>query len=191
MPRIRNSRPQMKKEIRNRIRAQKGKHHKEELAFFSHQAEQKLLADKMVREAHVIMAYCSLPDEVDTSTLIDKLLLMDKTVLLPVVAGDDILLRRYEGKDTLQSGAFNILEPTGDLYEDYELIDVAIIPGMAFDMNGNRLGRGKGYYDRFLPKIPQAKKIGVCFPFQLVESVPCESFDIPVDRVITGILYQR
>ena len=59
------------------------------------------------------------------------------------------------------------------------------ISSVAFDRNGNRLGRGKGYYDRLLPRIPSAYKAGICFPFQLVEEVPAEPFDIRMDEVIT------
>ena len=78
-----------------------------------------------------------------------------------------------------------IEEPTGTLFTDYAAIDFIAVPGVAFDRNGNRLGRGKGYYDRLLPRIPSAYKAGICFPFQLVEEVPAEPFDIRMDEVIT------
>ena len=62
-------------------------------------------------------------------------------------------------------------------------IDLAVIPGVAFDRYGHRLGRGKGYYDRLLPQIP-APKVGICFPFQLIEEVPAEAFDFRMDTII-------
>ena len=68
--------------------------------------------------------------------------------------------------------------------QGYQAIDLAIVPGMAFDPQGHRLGRGRGYYDRFLPLIPQAYKIGLCFPFQLVGNVPTEPTDIAMDEVV-------
>ena len=76
------------------------------------------------------------------------------------------------------------MEPSGELFTHYDSIDVAIIPGMAFDAGGNRLGRGKGYYDRLLARIPDVYKIGICFDFQKVESVPADINDIKMDEVI-------
>lgn len=98
--------------------------------------------------------------------------------------GDDLELRFYTGSQDLVTGSYNIGEPVGERFTDYAAIDLAVIPGVAFDLAGNRLGRGKGYYDRLLPLLP-AFKAGICFPYQLVEEVPAESFDICMDTVIT------
>lgn len=108
-----------------------------------------------------------------------------KRILLPVVVGDDLELRLYTRPEDLKPGAYGIEEPTGELFTDYADIDFIAVPGVAFDRNGNRLGRGKGYYDRLLPRIPSAYKAGICFPFQLVEEVPAEPFDIRMDEIIT------
>ena len=136
--------------------------------------------------AHTLLLYSALPDEVPTQVLIDELVAQDKTVLLPRVVNDtDMELRRYSGPADLQQGAFGILEPTGELFTNYDTIDVAIIPGMAFDAKGHRLGRGKGYYDRFLTKLsPKTYKIGLCFSWQIVDYVPTDEHDIPMDEVI-------
>jgi 5,10-methenyltetrahydrofolate synthetase len=83
----------------------------------------------------------------------------------------------------LAEGAFHILEPIGEQFADYEKIDVALVPGMAFDAAGHRLGRGKGYYDRFLAAHPHLYKIGVCFPFQHVAEVPVNEYDVCMDEV--------
>ena len=134
--------------------------------------------------ADTLLIYSALPDEVPTQSLIYELVAQGKTVLLPRVVNDtDMELRRYTGTQDLQVGAFGILEPTGGLFTDYEKIDVAVVPGMAFDKEGHRLGRGKGYYDRFL-HLCTARTIGVCFDFQKVEEVPFEVHDIAVDVVI-------
>lgn len=133
----------------------------------------------------VIMLYSALPDEVPTQILIDQLAVQGKTVLLPRVISDtDMELHRYTGKQDLQTGAYNILEPTGELFTDYEAIDIAIVPGMAFDNDGHRLGRGKGYYDRFLSRVPNIYKIGLCFSWQMVDHVPFDEHDIVMDEVI-------
>ena len=72
----------------------------------------------------------------------------------------------------------------GEQFTDYDKIDLALVPGMAFDAAGHRLGRGKGYYDRFLGEHPHIYKIGVCFPFQRVAEVPSEAHDVVMDEVI-------
>lgn len=80
------------------------------------------------------------------------------------------------------------MEPVGSLFpqEEYDQIELAIIPGMAFDAMGHRLGRGKGYYDRLLPQLTAAYKIGVCYPFQFVSDVPSEEHDVRMNEVICG-----
>ena len=138
-----------------------------------------------VQSARTVLLYSALPDEVPTQQLIDQLVAQGKTVLLPRVVSDtDMELRRYTGRHDLQAGAFGIMEPTGALFTDYAAIDVAIVPGMAFDAAGHRLGRGKGYYDRFLSRIPQVYKIGLCFSWQIVGEVPCDAHDVVMDQVL-------
>lgn len=136
--------------------------------------------------AHTILLYCSLPDEVQTHDLLDELVAQGKTVLLPRVVSDtEMELCRYTGRDDLMPGAFGIMEPVGMLFTDYAVIDVAVVPGMAFDRQGHRLGRGRGYYDRFLSRVPFIYKIGVCFPYQLVDEVPADEDDVMMDCVVT------
>ena len=149
----------------------------------------QLLQNEHVRQAHIVMLYCALPDEVPTQQLIDELASQGKQVLLPrVVSETEMELRRYTSRTDLTAGAFGIMEPVGDIFSDYDTIDTAIIPGMAFDLAGHRLGRGRGYYDRFLARIPHVYKIGVCYPTQLVEHVPTDEHDIMMDCIVTGKL---
>lgn len=143
-----------------------------------------LEAHPAFRAASTVLLYHSLKDEVDTHAFIRKWS-RKKRILLPVVVGDDLELRIYTGPDDMAIGAYGIEEPIGELFTDYAAIDFIAVPGVAFDRSGNRLGRGKGYYDRLLPRIPSAYKAGICFPFQLVEEVPAEAFDIRMDEVIT------
>lgn len=134
-------------------------------------------------EATTLLLYHSLKDEVQTHSFIEKWS-KKKTIILPVVVGEELELRLYTGPQDLAIGAYGIAEPTGKVFTDYKAIDLAVIPGMAFDKDGHRLGRGKGYYDKLLPYIP-AVKIGICFPFQLIEEVPAEPFDICMNTIIT------
>lgn len=124
-------------------------------------------------------------DEVQTHSFIEKWAAR-KTILLPVVKGDVLKLRLYHPSGEMNEGAFGIKEPAGEAFTDYDKIDLAVIPGVAFDKSGCRLGRGKGYYDKLLPQL-KAYTIGVCFPFQLLNEgvIPMEDFDTPIKEVIT------
>ena len=110
---------------------------------------------------------------------------MGKIVVLPVVLDDTRMeVRIYNDANDLKEGAYGISEPAGKRYDEIENIEVAIVPGMAFDKDGHRLGRGKGYYDRFLSQIPYIYKIGVCFGFQLLDNVPSAEYDIIMNEVV-------
>jgi 5-formyltetrahydrofolate cyclo-ligase len=132
---------------------------------------QTVLHHPHVRTAKVILLYKALPDEVETQMLLDQLEEEGKTVLLPVVIGPDKLeLRLYEGIGKMREGTYNIQEPVGKAFLNLAQIDTAVVPGMAFDNTGNRLGRGRGYYDRLLRQMPNCYKIGICFDFQKLSS---------------------
>ena len=171
-----------KKELRELIRQRKAEHTAEEKAGMSARICRQVLADPQWAEAKTVFLYHALPDEVDTAILIDAAMNEGKTVLLPVIDGDELLLKIHTG--ATQTGSYSIQEPVGDEFTCYKEITLAIVPGMAFDKKGNRLGRGRGFYDRTLPKLAEAYKIGLCFPFQLLESIPCEAYDIKMDAVL-------
>ncbi len=135
--------------------------------------------------AHTVLLYHSLPDEVDTRDFVGYWS-SRKCVLLPSVKGKDIELHRYAAGDGLEEGAFGIRESAGAVFTDYASIDLAVVPGVAFDAEGNRLGRGQGFYDRLLARLRRygTYKIGVCFDFQKVGHVPVDAHDIPVDEVL-------
>ena len=169
-----------KQELRQYIRTLKQRHMPKDGVFSFLPPPSSFLEN-----SHTILLYSALPDEVPTQALMDELAGQGKTVLLPRVISDtDMELRRYTGRQDLQPCAYGILEPVGELFTDYEKIDVAIVPGMAFDAEGHRLGRGKGYYDRFLSRVPYIYKIGLCFAWQMVEHVPYDEHDILMDEVI-------
>ncbi|MDO4334963.1 MAG: 5-formyltetrahydrofolate cyclo-ligase [Bacteroidales bacterium] len=138
-----------------------------------------MMADK-------ILVYHSLPDELQTISFLKKWA-GRKHFFLPRVNGVNLDLLPYvEGN--LERGAFDIEEPTGSELADVDEIDLMIIPGVAFDRRRNRLGRGKGFYDRLL-STSRATKIGVGYEFQLMDEMPCEPHDVPMDIVITQYSY--
>ena len=176
-----------KEELRRSVRRLKQQYTPAQLEQLS-QAVIARLRPRLV-EAQTILAYYSLPDEVCTRQLIDELIADGKTVLLPkVLDAGRMELRRYTGPHDLAEGAYGIMEPVGEPFTDYALIDIALIPGMAFDAAGHRLGRGRGYYDRFLNSqwsmVNGQWLIGLCFDFQKVPVLPSDDHDIPVDIVI-------
>jgi 5-formyltetrahydrofolate cyclo-ligase len=176
-----------KAELRHLIRQRKQAFSRQQLEEWSLDVMEHLKQEPHFRKAQTILLYHSLPDEVATSSLLDEL--TNKTILLPrVINEEEMELRYYTGRQDLHTGAFGIMEPCGKLFTEYKEIDVAVVPGMAFDTAGHRLGRGRGYYDRFLSRVPYIYKIGVCFHFQLLGSVPSDENDIPMDLVISGEL---
>ena len=174
-----------KKALRQEIRLRKRQFNGEQLRQLSLAVVQRLLAHPRVVQANTVMFYHSLPDEVYTHEAVDQRVKMGKRVLLPVVIDEQHLeIRQYQSPQDLKLGAMNILEPAGQPFTAYQEIETVLVPGMSFDAHGNRLGRGKGYYDRFLAQVPQAYKIGVCFDFQKVDEVPTDGNDIKMDEVV-------
>ena len=167
--------------LRQQMRDAK-RQHQEQLSAMSAEVVSKLLL--RMNHPQVLMAYWPLPDEVDIRPLIKHLVAEGCTVLLPKVLDDERMeLRRYASEADFAEGAFHIMEPVGEPYNEDDQIQVALVPGMAFDAAGHRLGRGRGYYDRFLTAHPHLHTIGVCFPFQRVAEVPTEEHDVCMNEV--------
>ena len=182
-----NTKPLLRAQMREAKRQ-----HQDQLAKMSEEVVARLESFFISHSTfHTVMAYWPLPDEPDISPLLDAWVAQGRVVLLPKVTGDDSMqLRRYTSPADLQEGAFHILEPIGEPFTDYDQIDVALVPGVAFDAAGHRLGRGRGYYDRFLSSHlspltshPSPLLIGICFPFQRVAAVPSEPHDVLMDEV--------
>ncbi|HIZ26994.1 5-formyltetrahydrofolate cyclo-ligase [Barnesiella sp. An55] len=136
-----------------------------------------------------LMLYHALPDEVDTQWLLSRWS-ETKQLYLPVVNGDDIVVARY-GRGPVRQGAYGIWEPADATAIDPSQLEWIVVPGVAFDRAMNRLGRGKGYYDRLLQQI-SARKIGICYGLQLLDEIPAEPHDIKMDLIVTenNIIYK-
>lgn len=154
----------------------------------SAEACQTICQHEQIAKAHTIVAFWPLPDEVDVRPAIRQLHAAGKRVLLPHVVSDtEMELCLYDGDATLKEGAFGILEPTLRVSDILEESAVVLVPGRAFDACGNRLGRGKGYYDRFLSRNADVHTIGVCYKTQVVNSVPNDKYDIQVKEILWKI----
>jgi 5-formyltetrahydrofolate cyclo-ligase len=162
----------------------------EELAERGAQARARLAAADEFRRAASFLLYASLPDEIDTAPLIDELLAAGKAVYLPVCrpgrAELDVVPIRSRGAD-LAPGHFGILEPRPGLAPAVAGdVQFALVPGRAFDRRGRRLGRGRGYYDRFLLALPAGvTRAALALDFQIFPAVPAAEHDQPVDLVAT------
>lgn len=131
-----------------------------------------------------ILLFMPLPDEIDIRPFTEYLLKTDRKVYVPV-SFDESVMKFYKLKslDNLSKGKYGISEPSEKEAYIYNSDDLIIVPGVGFDLNFNRMGRGKGYYDIFLEKYPM-KKIAVCFNEQLLNSIPSESHDVKMDMII-------
>ena len=137
------------------------------------------------RAARTVAVFAALPDEPATDEVLARWA-STRRVVLPRVEGD--AMRFYACRpDALVFGAFGILEPQGERPCPAGEIDLVVCPGVAFTADGRRLGRGRGYYDRYLgaPGF-RGVRVGVCYAHQLVDDLPVEPHDVRMDRVITG-----
>lgn len=179
----RKTHPQMNKDqIRTQVKARKSLmnlHERLEAARRVFDMVEKNVAFMLAD--HILM-YNSLSDELSTREFIDKW--SDrKKFYLPRVNGVNLDILPYD-KSRMHLGAFNIEEPDGDDVTDFSTIELVIVPGVAYDRRGNRVGRGKGFYDRLL-KGSSAVTIGVAYDCQLYDEIEADENDVPVQYVIT------
>ena len=153
--------------------------------------QKKLFEHAAFRKADVVCFYVALPMEVNTQPMIEETLKMGKKVLVPLADLENKELKLYEIRDLyadLAPGALGIMEPRRDKTRqaDAKEADCVIVPGLAFSASGERLGRGAGFYDRFLSGLSaKTPKIALAFSFQVLPQIPQETHDHAVDIVLT------
>jgi len=183
---VRNSKEKFRKEILDKLDRQSVG----EALQKSRVIKEKLFSLPEFKKAKTVMLYASKTKEVNTYEMIDGALEMGKKVALPRCAGlEGIVPKEIIDRHTdLEKGTYGVYEPKKQQADvQPENIDLIIVPGLAFDRQNARLGRGKGYYDRFLKDLPRDKiTIGLAFDFQITESLPTDSHDIPVSKIITN-----
>jgi len=177
----------MKEDIRKRILSLRDGLSEEDVKKKSDAIKQKLFSLPGFQNAKSVLFYLSKDNEVFTNDMV-KECFGKKKVLVPFVKkGVDLGVCEIDSFDSLEKGGYNVLEPVNKEDEiNPEGIDLVIVPGVAFDSKGNRIGYGKGYYDRFLKRLnPDCKKIGLAFDFQVVDEIMAEDFDVAVDEVVS------
>jgi len=171
-----------KKEIRTFLKYSRNNLDKNYVDNASEIISEKLI--KFIEENNMktIMSYMSFGNEVITNRINNFILESQRNLILPKVMGDKIIPIKVTSLDNMNLSSFGIEEPLGENYADS--IDLVIVPGLGFNPNGNRIGFGKGYYDRFLEN-KKTYKIGICFLSQLMLCIPMGSHDIKMDMVIS------
>jgi 5-formyltetrahydrofolate cyclo-ligase len=162
----------------------------EERRRWSRVIHDRLKAFPPFREGKAALFYASFRGEVETEELIKTWLASGKVAFLPVVISDEkaLLVSRILSLDELHPGFHGILEPKAEFLRpvNIEAVELAVVPGVAFDLRGHRLGYGGGYYDRLLGLLPRsAWKIGLAFELQILPSLPISTHDIAVDAIVT------
>jgi len=179
-----------KKSLRSACRTRRSALKPEQVATGGRSILQRVLGLEEYTRARLVHTYVSSKDnEVDTGELIKLSLEGGKRVVIPVVQRDSRALRHAEirGLEQLRLSAWGLFRPLpdhADWIEDLEEIDLVVVPGIAFDARGGRLGFGGGFYDRFLPQV-QAPKVGLTYDCLLLDEVLVEPHDVSVDIVVT------
>lgn len=181
----------MKQTLKHEIFGKRRALGKEEVIGNSKLIKKNLCTLDEFKKAKNVMFYVSFNDEVDTHELIKELLAdKEKNIIVPFVQKNNPILQLSEIKNfnELEPGTFGILEPR-ELYIrefNHKKLDLVILPGLVFDKKGCRIGYGYGYYDRFLKTLSKdVRKIGLAFELQLVDEIPKEKHDVPVDILVT------
>ncbi|MHC4660380.1 MAG: 5-formyltetrahydrofolate cyclo-ligase [Planctomycetota bacterium] len=161
----------------------------EEIADMSRTITEKLLELPEVAVAKVLFGFMPMPDEVDVTLLMQHFLDVGKRLCVPHTMIKQRYMQPVEVRDLkadFAPGAFDILEPIVREQVDIGEIDLALIPGRAFDRKGNRMGRGLGFYDRFVARESfRATRISAAFDMQMFDKVPVDKYDRPVEIVVT------
>lgn len=174
-----------KEELRKKISLLKSTYSEIEKEELSVAIFNKIEEEEVFKKAKYILCYFSMSDEVVTHDFINKWY-EKKNILLPMVNGDELIIKPFDGVEKMeQVPPFGIYEPTTKEFKNLDKIDLTIVPGLAFDKNNNRLGRGKAFYDKLLPKL-KSYNIGVGFDFQLVDEIETEDHDVMLDKIITN-----
>ena len=176
-----------KQALRSKILLKLKNHKEEDRKLKSNLIKNKLLRQRVFKKAKKVMFYIAMKGEVETREMIETAKRLGKIIAVPVCVKNRASLRPaiLNSHANLKKGPYGVPEPVTGSFLRLEDLDLVITPGVAFDKKGNRLGRGKGYYDRFLSKIPKdTPSIGLAFDLQILSSIPVTPRDVSVKKVL-------
>lgn len=175
-----------KSELRRMIRDRKRAMTETQIVEASHRLGEKFAACEQYRNAKTIYGYMPYNQEVRTVPMLERALAEGKQVAVPKVYGDTMKFILVTDLTQMEKSDFGIPEPVADGPVAEDPTALVLMPGMAFTAAGDRMGYGGGYYDKFLSVEPNHPTVALCYDFQLLESLPTEQYDIPVDLVLIG-----
>ena len=173
-----------KKELRRIIREKKRAMTVEAIEAASRRLGELFVETEEYKNAKTIYGYLPYNQEVRTVPMLQKALDDGKKVAVPKVYGDDMKFIYMDDLSAVSEGYAGIPEPTADGPVAEDTTALVLMPGMAFTKNGDRMGYGGGFYDKFLASEPEHPTVALCYEFQMVESLPTAEYDIPVDKVL-------
>ena len=177
-----------KSQLRKRVLNVRNNMSKEDVKKNSNAIMDKITSLDIYKQSKVVFIYMDFKNEVITSNLIKHMLSEKKRVVIPYTDSINTVLIPSEitKESDLKQNSFGYYEPKSILPVNIEEIDLVIVPGVVFDKNLNRIGFGKGYYDKILNRLkPSAKKVALAHDFQVLEDIPAEEHDVKMDMIIT------
>lgn len=172
-----------KSTMRASIRAQKRAMTEEQIVSASLRLGELFCGSVLYQQAKTIYGYLPYNQEVRTVPMLERALLDGKRVAVPKVYGDEMKFIYLDDLSLVEKGYAGIPEPIADTPIADDPTALVLMPGLAFDREGHRIGYGGGFYDKFLAKEPNHPTVALCYAFQMVEELPTDEFDIPVDCV--------
>ena len=173
-----------KQELRNRIRAQKRAMTPEQIEEKSASLARQLYATELYQQAQTVYGYLPYNQEVRTVPILQQALRDGKRVAVPKVYGEEMHFLYIEDLSQVEKGSFGIPEPIADGPVATQEDALILMPGLAFDPKGNRMGYGGGFYDKYLQAQPNHPTVALCYDFQMLPRLDTEEHDVPVDLVL-------
>lgn len=173
-----------KTSLRKKIREQKRAMTEAEIVERSEKLGVLFASSELYRNAQTIYAYLPYNQEVRTVPMLERAMKDGKRVAVPKVYGEEMKFLYITDLNRVEKGYAGIPEPMGDEPVAQDPTALVLMPGLAFDREGHRIGYGGGFYDKFLAAEPGHPTVALCYEFQMVERIPTEEFDVPVDQVI-------
>ena len=173
-----------KKALRGQIREKKRAMSSEEIQTASEKLGEMLFATELFQEADTIYGYLPYNQEVRTTFMLEYALRQGKKVAVPKIFGDEMRFIYLDDLSKVEKGYSGIPEPVADGPEARDEKALVLVPGLAFDGKGNRMGYGGGFYDKFFAREPEHPTIALCYAFQMLPEIPAGEYDVPVDQVL-------
>lgn len=173
-----------KQEIRKKYKSLRNEMSSQEVKEKSNQICQNFISSNLFQQAERIMAYAPLGNEVDIRPVMEEGWRQEKRIAFPKVFGDTMRYFEVSSFSQLKEGTFHVMEPVETNPVDWKNA-LVLVPGVAFDRQGNRMGYGKGYYDRFFEGKTDCVKVGVAYELQVADQLPTEENDLPVEYLVT------